>query len=406
MTTKTKIKNKILLKKEYLEIIALFFYSTILLLPLIFLRCRGYKLARIKSGRVGHLVSETFSIKNDVLLNQFKIIFLIKKNDISNTAYIEMFKQKYDNIFITLPNLIHRSFRLPNIFTVDVASYHTDGDNPIKSYSIYANSTNYFKKSDLPKDSNEKYKKLLGHYKVKNKEKIVVLHFRSHNSDLSDEHQHLPRNIKPDSYSGMINYLCNKGFRVVRIGDPGVHINVKYKENYIDYGNSKFKSSYLDLALCANCDFFIGSSSGAICIAAAFKKPILGLNLSMPFNFSPTGKSNEIGIPKLIRNKRTKQILSLKEIYNNHIYKVRSAEDPLMRIYEVIDNDENDLTKAAEEMLDFLKTPCYQKKKYTQINNLIRSFNNNFEVDAGSLSNFSISFYKKHKATLLKGNVK
>ena len=84
----------------------------------------------------------------------------------------------------------------------------------------------------------------------------------------------------------MINFLCQKGYRVVRIGDPIENIKVKYKDSYIDYGNSQFKSNHLDLALCANCYFFIGSSSGAICIAAAFNKPILGLNLSMPFCFS------------------------------------------------------------------------------------------------------------------------
>ena len=92
----------------------------------------------------------------------------------------------------------------------------------------------------------------------------------------------------------MVDFLCDKGFIVVRISDPGVYINVKHKNKYIDYGNSKFKSDYLDLALRANCNFFIGSNSGTISIATVFDIPILGLNLFMPFPFSPTHKSNEV----------------------------------------------------------------------------------------------------------------
>ena len=57
----------------------------------------------------------------------------------------------------------------------------------------------------------------------------------------------------------------------------------------------------------------------------------------------------------------------------------------------------SELVNAVEEMLDFLKIPCYQNKKYKKINTLIRSLNNSFEVDFGSLSNFSISFYKTPK---------
>ena len=391
------------MKKNNLEVIALFFYSTIFLIPLIFLKFKRYKLARIKSDRVGHLVSETFTIQNDISLNSYKIIFLIKKNDLSNTAYVEMFKLKYDNIFIELPDFIYRSLRLPKQFMVDVAKYVTTSDGPMKSYSIYAKTASTFNKSDLPENSINEYKKFLRQHKIENNNKIVILHFRSFQSNFSDDNQHFPRNVNPDSYRAMVNFLCDKGFWVIRIGDPDVYINVKNKKNYIDYGNSKFRSSYLDLALCAHCNFFIGSSSGAIYIAAVFGKPLLGLNMCLPFNFSPCGKSNEIGVPKLVRDKKTKQMLSLKEIYNYQIYKIRSAEDSLMNLYEFIDNDENDLTNAAEEMLDFLENPYFQNKEYIEINNLIRSFNKNFEVDAGSLSNFSLSFFKKYRSTLLKG---
>lgn len=390
------------LKKKHIETMALFFYTTILLIPLIFIFLKKYKLARIKSERVGHLVSETFTIRNDVSLRKFKVIFLIKKNKLSNPAYVEMFKLKHGNTFIELPNFIYHSFRLPKIFMVDVDQYVTTDNAPMKSYNIYANLHTIFNKSDLPQNSTIEYKRFLKLYKIKNSNKIVVLHLRSNQSNFLDNNQHSPRNVNPETYSSMVNFLCNKGFFVVRIGDPDVYIKVKNK-NYINYAKSIDQSSHLDLALSANCSFVIGCSSGAVCIAASFGKPILALNMCLPFNYSPCGKPNEIGVPKLIRNKKTNKILSLKEIYDSNIYRLRSAEDTLLKEYEFVDNDDEDLTNAAQEMVCFFENKCFRNKKYLDINNLIRSQNKNFDVDAGSLSNFSISFYKKHCDVLLRG---
>ncbi|MDC1209836.1 hypothetical protein N8011_02855, partial [Pseudomonadota bacterium] len=90
------------------------------------------------------------------------------------------------------------------------------------------------------------------------------------------------------------------------------------------------------------------------------------------------------------------------EIYNTQIYKVRSATDPLMNLFEYIDNIEEDLIQATKEMLAFISNPN-SLKNYKKINSLVRSFNKNFDVDAGSLSNFSLSFLKKYRSILLIG---
>ena len=255
---------------------------------------------------------------------------------------------------------------------------------------------------DLPKKSIIQYKSFIRNFKILKNEKIVILHFRSSQSSFSDEKEHLNRNVNPKSYYSLIKILCKKGYRVVRIGDSGVDINIKDK-NFINYGNLNIRSSYLDLALVANCNFFVGSSSGAVYFAAVFGKPILGLNMCMPFNFSPSGKSNEIGVPKLFKSKKTQKLLSLKEIFNYKLHYVRSADDPLMKFFEFVDNDENDIVKACEEMIDFLDYPQKRRSVYKKISNIFRSIKKEFEVDDDSLSNFSESFFKRHRKTLLKG---
>jgi putative glycosyltransferase (TIGR04372 family) len=387
--------------KTVLELLALFFYTICLFIPLTILRLKGYKLARIKSDRLGHLVSETYTIKNDADLKSYNIIFLLKKNGISNFAFIEMFKLKYSNIFLMLPNFVFRSIRLPKLFMINVDVYNTVSNEPMKSYSIYAKLPNSFSVSDLPNKSVEQYKKFLDYYEVSSDAKLVILHFRSNKSGYSDEDEHFMRNVDPITYVAMVEYLCKKDFVVVRIGDAGVDMRINQNKKYIDYANSKFKSGYLDLALIADCNFFIGGSTGAVYMAAVFGKPILGLNMCLPFNYSPSGKPNEIGLPKLVRSKVTKKILSLKDIFEYKVYKVRSSEDPLMKIYELVDNDAIDFVNAVKEIIFLLEKPDKFKSNYQELNNFFRDLDKDFEVDKGSLSKFSLSFFKTYRKKLL-----
>jgi hypothetical protein len=120
---------------------------------------------------------------------------------------------------------------------VDVAKYVITSNGPMKSYSIYAKTHTTFNKSDLPEDTINKYKKFLRQYKIENNNKIVILHFRSYQSNFSDNNQHFPRNVNPDTYRAMVNFLCDKGFWVLRIGDPSVCISVKHKKLYININN-------------------------------------------------------------------------------------------------------------------------------------------------------------------------
>ena len=399
-------KKKFILIKSFkflLESLSLLFYSIFLIIPLVILRIKGYKLARIKSDRIGHLICETFCIKNDLELENYKIIFLIKMNQIANIAYIEMFKSKYDNYFIELPNFIFRSIRLPNCFFVDVDIYTTKTKAPKKSVSIFARQKEFFKIKNLPTQSIDLYKKFLVHNSIQKSDNIVILHFRSHHSSFSDETQHYLRNSDAESYSLMVNYLCKNGFHVVRVGDKGINVGVKDKK-YIDYANSKFKSQFLDLALVAHCNFFIGGSTGAVFIPAIFNKPILGVNMSMPFNYSPTGRSNEMGAPKLIIDAKSQKLISITDSFSKKFYQIRISEDLISLGYTLKDNSPEDLEMLVKEFLNFIKN-SKKSKKHKIVQNYVKSIPKAIDSDFETESHFSVSFFHKYYSTDIKGKV-
>ena len=72
-----------------------------------------------------------------------------------------------------------------------------------------------------------------------------------------------------------------------------------------------------------------------------------------------------------------------------------------MKIYELVDNDAIDFVNAVKEIIFLLEKPDKFKSNYQKINNFFRDLDKDFEVDRGSLSKFSLSFFKTYRKTLL-----
>jgi putative glycosyltransferase (TIGR04372 family) len=87
------------------------------------------------------------------------------------------------------------------------------------------------------------------------------------------------RNADIKNYLPAIEELIEMGYYAIRVGSivkNGLGINNKH---IIDYSLSEFRSEFMDLYLLANCDFYIGDTSGLIFIPQLFNKPCIALNL-------------------------------------------------------------------------------------------------------------------------------
>jgi putative glycosyltransferase (TIGR04372 family) len=122
--------------------------------------------------------------------------------------------------------------------------------------------------------------------------KFVAVHVRD--SGFYNDPERSTRNGDIFNYEPAIRYLIEKGYIVVRMGDPSMipigNIVERCGSNLIDYAHSKIRSPLVDCYLVSNCDFFIGLASGIWALAIVFEKPTVLVNFysaATGLGFSP-----------------------------------------------------------------------------------------------------------------------
>ena len=104
-------------------------------------------------------------------------------------------------------------------------------------------------------------------------DKIICLHTRS-NSYRNEKYNSL-RNSSIQNFTKGINFLTNKGFKVIRMGrDEKIPFNAT-NNNVFDYSTNNEQSDFLDFFIISKCVFFIGAMSGLADVAKVYRKPIL-----------------------------------------------------------------------------------------------------------------------------------
>ena len=107
----------------------------------------------------------------------------------------------------------------------------------------------------------------------------------------------------------------------------------------------------MDLFLIKECEFYVGTMSGIMDTAYLFNKPLLLTNMCELFsNF--LRKKNDRGIFKKIIDKKTGEILNLKDFAKLSI----NYHHPEMYIKDIMfeENSEEELYNAMKEYLDFI----------------------------------------------------
>jgi putative glycosyltransferase (TIGR04372 family) len=180
------------------------------------------------------------------------------------------------------------------------------------------------------------------------------MHARDGAYSPSDEHLHSLRNHSFSDYKDTIEFLYQKGIFSIFMGHPGMAKAPEFP-GLIDYAHHPSRAGWLDLYLAANCLIFVGGSSGAYIMASIFDRPVVCVNMCLPFNFSPTGSSNQIGIPKLFRRRSTGQLVQFDEIFSNGAGDERMAQEFLeggaYADYELINNTPTEIKEAVEECI-------------------------------------------------------
>jgi putative glycosyltransferase (TIGR04372 family) len=180
--------------------------------------------------------------------------------------------------------------------------------------------------------------------------RFICFHSRDGGYSPGDEHWHSFRNAPIESYLPAAAALRAQGLHCIRMGDPTMP-RMSPTEGCIDYAHSSLKSDWLDVFLCARCEFFLGNTSGLYLISTAFGRPSALANL-VPMSTALSGGANELGIPKLMWREKEARYLSFREVFEQPLAGYRYAELYRTAGIRPIENDPQDISALALEMLE------------------------------------------------------
>ncbi|OGT36752.1 MAG: hypothetical protein A3F12_00520 [Gammaproteobacteria bacterium RIFCSPHIGHO2_12_FULL_38_14] len=129
----------------------------------------------------------------------------------------------------------------------------------------------------------------------------------------TDWSYHDHRNSDVSNYKKATEYLADKGYFVFRMGK---HVEKAFDVNHpniIDYANHPLRSDFMDIYLCAHCEFAISTTTGLDCVSQIFRRPVLLTNISPVFAETLMWYPCHLFLPKLLKNNETGNFLPFSE---------------------------------------------------------------------------------------------
>jgi putative glycosyltransferase (TIGR04372 family) len=223
--------------------------------------------------------------------------------------------------------------------------------------NIYSEFPSFLK---LPDQNIELGWQLLSKYNLFKEDKIVCLHLRdsAYLAELApgaDYSYHDYRDAKISSYKLAIQYLIEQGYKVVRIGNGSNQVLDLKSNNYVDLcvNHDKQYGDFFEVLLLSCCDFFIGTTSGPMTLAAIFDTPTLVVN-SAPCHH-PYFKHARFIPKRLFKNNIEVNLMELhrgaklSDDNSKLLIMCTDNRELIQNGYEYLDNNENDIYLAIVE---------------------------------------------------------
>lgn len=368
------------------------------------IRSLGFRVLPVSSTRIGHLICETDCLMKEVALERIKprkwLIFY-DRSTISNLAYLELLP---DYFFPVATNKfclkIIQELLYTKLLRTDVYQYVTAIHAPASIYTMQADWGDRGATIYCPEKWIEAKNQVLECHGILRGQPYVCIHARESAYSPTDEYVHYKRNINISSYNLAVEHLISCGYAVIRMGDTKMTPLGQELSEVFDYARSSEQSPWLDLAISAECSFFLGSASGAYTMANVFCRPVVCVGMSLPFNFSPSGYSSDIGIPKLFREKSSGQLLSIKDIFGLGLSETRYAEDIDRKGYELVENTSEEILDVVKEMVDRLNGNWVESAEDNQLQSILRSYFGPGSYSYGAKARCGTSFLRKYRFLL------
>lgn len=373
-------------------------------LPYLLLTGSGYRLIRLTHPeRIGHLAGEMDCILKEERLGwapEQKGLLLAPANIVANARLVDYFERYVRVVRSPLVcRILEPLLRIQRLqFRPDMHGYIGAINQTARNMAIQAAWGDRPPLLSLAPEDWERGEQALERLGLPRDARFVCLHSREGGYSPADEHLHSYRNSRIENYVPAAEALVERGLYCVRMGDPSMRPMPKVK-GVVDYANSGMQSDWLDLFLCARCEFFVGNTSGLYFLAQAFGVPCCLANL-LPMSASLGSGPHDIGIPKLLWSEALHRYLSFPEVLASPKADYRFSELYRQERLLPVENDAGDIRDLVLEMHDRIEGRCCYSEDDEERQRTFRALMRPGHFSYGSASRVGRDFLRKHENLL------
>ena len=326
-----------------------------LLRPWLLIRWYG-----LSCSRIGHfaLDVELYSCRRDAKINQptqkYIDIFFLGSKYICNNQLLKMLRR---NLTILPAFLIKPLFEINQYFSpfIKKNKEHEIDIDRNEDRDVHNIVDKFNPHLSFNKEEKLKGEKILNDFGVPENAKFICLIVRDsayldryNDKALRDFSYHNYRDCNIENFLIAAEELANRGYYVFRMGVK-VHKPLKSTNpKIIDYANSKMRSEFMDIYLGANCTFCISTACGFDAIPYIFRKPIA--MVFMPFGHLRVDAKKNIYITKHHINKKSKNKLTISEIFDSNVALSFFSEEYQNNNIELEENTPEEIKDLVTEM--------------------------------------------------------
>jgi len=209
------------------------------------------------------------------------------------------------------------------------------------------------------------------------------------------------RNAEINTYLLAVKTIIERGGWVIRMGNYSMKPLPAIK-NVIDYANSSIRSDWMDVFLCSQCRFFLGTTSGLFLLSYVFGVPCALANF-VPMETRPLSQ-NDLFIPKLMWSLKEKRYLTFSESLAHPIGHCENSELFDSLGIKVIDNTQEEINELVVEMLECLNGKLRYTDEDEQLQNRFLILSNQNKGFEGSVSRIGKDFLLRYARLMPRDN--
>ena len=155
------------------------------------------------------------------------------------------------------------------------------------------------------------------------------------------------RNARIESYLGAVDHLVQRGYTVIRLGDPSM--TPLRHPGVVDLATSPARTNLLEVYCLLRSDFIVAGESAFVNVICLTNTPILLVNATEPIS-AYSVRAPGLFLPKTVVDKNTGRRLTNADLLSRDYH--RWFRD--IKKYLYVDNSPEEILEATREMLDWI----------------------------------------------------